>query len=307
MPNAMASGPTVSPVTQGKAKPTYMGSPQVPHNGGLAAYKKPMPTNNTVHYDAHPVYLPSEFPPATMHPTQPISSTTNANASNPTNSHLRNANFGPYSGQHQVPPTSQMDNVTTSAHNVHSPCGYSSNPLLNSLFSMNNMSFISSPHIQDIGNEQSPPSPGREGIHQNSYSVADPNMSPPSNTLSLFPQASPPGSPPSHISPPSPNANNNADSKYVDITEYLNLPQSQAAKKLNVPTSTLSKRWKEAVRNRKWPYRAVSKLDKEIMTILYNIPQNNANGSDMAPEVKAKLGKLLKERQELLKPVIIRL
>jgi hypothetical protein len=35
---------------------------------------------------------------------------------------------------------------------------------------------------------------------------------------------------------------------YVDITEYLNMPQSEAAKKLGIPTSTLSKRWKEAVR-----------------------------------------------------------
>jgi len=35
---------------------------------------------------------------------------------------------------------------------------------------------------------------------------------------------------------------------YVDITEYLNMPQSEASKKLGIPTSTLSKRWKEAVR-----------------------------------------------------------
>jgi len=87
------------------------------------------------------------------------------------------------------------------------------------------------------------------------------------------------------------------DSKYIDITEYLNLPQSQAAKKIHVPTSTLSKRWKEAVRNRKWPYRAVCKLDKEIMTILYNIPQTGeAQSDDLPPDVKAKLGRLLRER-----------
>jgi len=98
------------------------------------------------------------------------------------------------------------------------------------------------------------------------------------------------------------------DSKYIDITEYLPLPQSQAAKKLHVPTSTLSKRWKEAVRTRKWPYRAVCKLDKEIMTILYNIPQSGeAQGDDLPPDVKAKLGRLLRERQDLLRPVFIRL
>jgi len=107
---------------------------------------------------------------------------------------------------------------------------------------------------------------------------------------------------PSVITPPM------QDSKYIDITEYLNLPQSQAAKKLHVPTSTLSKRWKEAVRNRKWPYRAVCKLDKEIMTTLYNIPQSGeAQSDDLPPDVKAKLGRLLRERQDLLRPVYIRL
>lgn len=35
----------------------------------------------------------------------------------------------------------------------------------------------------------------------------------------------------------------------------------------------IASRWKEAVRNRKWPYRTISKLDKEIMTLLHNIPQ----------------------------------
>jgi len=107
---------------------------------------------------------------------------------------------------------------------------------------------------------------------------------------------------PSVITPPM------QDSKYIDITEYLNLPQSQAAKKLHVPTSTLSKRWKEAVRNRKWPYRAVCKLDKEIMTTLYNIPQSGeAQSDDLPPDVKAKLGRLFRERQDLLRPVFIRL
>lgn len=67
---------------------------------------------------------------------------------------------------------------------------------------------------------------------------------------------------------------NGVEPTHIDITCYLHLPQTEAAKKLGIPTSTLSKRWKEAVvNNRKWPYRAVSKLDKEIMTLLHNIPQ----------------------------------
>jgi len=92
---------------------------------------------------------------------------------------------------------------------------------------------------------------------------------------------------------------------YVDITEYLNMPQTTAAKKLGIPTSTLSKRWKEAVVARKWPYRTVSKIDKEIMTLLHNIPQ----GPDAPPlpaEIEHSLAILLRKRQEELRTVIIR-
>jgi hypothetical protein len=93
---------------------------------------------------------------------------------------------------------------------------------------------------------------------------------------------------------------------YMDITEYLNLPQTDAAKKLGIPTSTLSKRWKEAVVNRKWPYRTVAKLDKEIMTLLHNIPQG-PEAPPLPAEIEASLGILLRKRQEELRTVVIRL
>jgi len=91
---------------------------------------------------------------------------------------------------------------------------------------------------------------------------------------------------------------------FVDITEYLNMPQKQAAKKLGIPTSTLSKRWKEACRHRKWPYRNVSKLDREITTLLHNLPQGQTS---WPADVEETLGFLLRKRQEELRPVVIRI
>ena len=94
--------------------------------------------------------------------------------------------------------------------------------------------------------------------------------------------------------------------KYIDITDLLTLPQSEAASILGVPTSTLSKRWKEAVRGRKWPFRTVTRIDKEILTLLHNIPQGSTS-QQLPEEVEASLALLMKRRQEELKPVIIRL
>lgn len=93
-------------------------------------------------------------------------------------------------------------------------------------------------------------------------------------------------------------------SKFVDVTPFLTLPQHEAAKKLGIPSSTLAKRWKEASCNRKWPYRTVSKLDKEILTLLKNVENAKA---ELSPSVEATLGLLLKRRQEELKTVLVRL
>jgi hypothetical protein len=94
------------------------------------------------------------------------------------------------------------------------------------------------------------------------------------------------------------------NSKFVDVTPFLTLPQHEAAKKLGIPSSTLAKRWKEASCNRKWPYRTVSKLDKEILTLLKNVENAKA---ELSPSVEANLGLLLKKRQEELKTVLVRL
>jgi len=102
-------------------------------------------------------------------------------------------------------------------------------------------------------------------------------------------------------------ANSNTNATWIDITEYLSIPQAEAARRLNIPPSTLSKRWKEAVaKQRKWPYRMVCKIDKEIMTLLHNVPQG-PNAPPLPQEIENELGNLLRKRQEELRPVIIRL
>jgi len=90
--------------------------------------------------------------------------------------------------------------------------------------------------------------------------------------------------------------------KYVDISNFVHLPQSQAAKKLGIPSSTLSKRWKEATMNRKWPHRALSKLDKELSILLKNL-----GSGPLTQEKFVRLEQLANERKAESQPVIIRI
>ena len=65
---------------------------------------------------------------------------------------------------------------------------------------------------------------------------------------------------------------------FVEISEYLNLPQHVAAKKLGMPASSLSKCWKAATNNKKkWPYRKVCKIDKQIKILCLNAESNMSN------------------------------
>lgn len=91
--------------------------------------------------------------------------------------------------------------------------------------------------------------------------------------------------------------------KHLEITEYLNMPQAQAAKAVSLAPSTFSKRWKEAAPTRKWPWRTLRKLDKQITTLLHNIPP----GGQIPEDIEVTLMALLRQRQEELKPVIIRM
>jgi len=93
-----------------------------------------------------------------------------------------------------------------------------------------------------------------------------------------------------------------------DVTPYLCLSQSEAARRLNIPVSTLSKRWREVNPNRKWPYRTVCKLDRELTTLLHNLTQSERDGtSPINPSLQSALSTLLARREEQLRPVQLRL
>ena len=90
----------------------------------------------------------------------------------------------------------------------------------------------------------------------------------------------------------------NAD--YLDLTPHLALPQNKAAHALSLHPSTLSKLWKKATNNQKWPYRTLKGLDKQINTLLRNL-EINPQSQDVLRELNA----LLDERKRVLKPVVL--
>ncbi len=62
-----------------------------------------------------------------------------------------------------------------------------------------------------------------------------------------------------------------------------------------------SKKWKEASNFRKWPYRTVSKIEREIGTLLHNVPSDRP----LPPDIEQTLALLIRKRQDELRPVII--
>jgi len=92
-------------------------------------------------------------------------------------------------------------------------------------------------------------------------------------------------------------SSHNRDSKYIDITPLLSLPQKQAALKLGISESMLCKRFKENTR-RKWPYRHIQKLDKMIRVLA---------SQKLEDDTQEKLHRLQSERDECLQPVSIRI
>jgi DNA-binding transcriptional regulator YiaG len=84
-----------------------------------------------------------------------------------------------------------------------------------------------------------------------------------------------------------------------DISDLLELSQSEAATALGMRPSTLCKRWKEAVGARKWPFRALGKIDKDIAALRKKTPMSRGHES--------RIAQLRKHRREILAPATIRL
>lgn len=95
--------------------------------------------------------------------------------------------------------------------------------------------------------------------------------------------------------------------KSFDISTMVDLSQKDAAKKLGIPGSTLSKKWREATGNRKWPFRTIQKLDHRIHTLFHNhVNAGNKDGS-MTKETTVLLEHLLFQRKKETSPVFVKL
>lgn len=90
---------------------------------------------------------------------------------------------------------------------------------------------------------------------------------------------------------------------YFDITPFITYSQEKAAKKLGIPKSTLSKRWREATCNRKWPFRQLCKLDREIKTLVHNM---HSQGGSIEPQLQSNLATLMRMRQDESRVVYIK-
>jgi hypothetical protein len=91
--------------------------------------------------------------------------------------------------------------------------------------------------------------------------------------------------------------------RLVDIRPYLSLPQQRAAGLLGVNSSILSKRWRVAAHQCKWPYRMLCKLDHKLTAILM---QYVDTPNDPLPSWACEeIDKLVARRNELLTHTLV--
>eukprot|EP01111_Echinosteliopsis_oligospora_P012358 TRINITY_DN4214_c0_g2_i1.p1 TRINITY_DN4214_c0_g2~~TRINITY_DN4214_c0_g2_i1.p1 ORF type:complete len:231 (+),score=63.20 TRINITY_DN4214_c0_g2_i1:142-834(+) len=81
--------------------------------------------------------------------------------------------------------------------------------------------------------------------------------------------------------------------------ELMKMKQGSAAIHLGIPASTFSKRWRESLPDRKWPFRTHMKIEKSIKMLL--ILQKKGH------DVSADMEHLLIQQEENLRPAVIEL
>jgi Ser/Thr protein kinase RdoA (MazF antagonist) len=96
----------------------------------------------------------------------------------------------------------------------------------------------------------------------------------------------------------------------LDITPLLSFPQTTAADILGYATSTLSKRWTEVKSDQSeeemftWPFRRIKRIDLQASAIIRAL--DPMDGECISEDNKARLLKLMEQREQLTTPVFIR-
>jgi len=93
-------------------------------------------------------------------------------------------------------------------------------------------------------------------------------------------------------------------SSYINLAPLTERTQQEAADILNMPCSTLSKKWKEATRSRNWPYRTVKRLDKEIAILNKNYSRTDGKPG-VIPSIQPVLDDLIAKRLQETSTVYI--
>ncbi len=81
----------------------------------------------------------------------------------------------------------------------------------------------------------------------------------------------------------------------IITAELLKMKQSEAAIKLGIPPSTFSKRWRESLPHRKWPFRKHRKLEKSLKFL-----QQKGNHTEIE-----SIEKLIAESEENLRDAVV--
>jgi hypothetical protein len=82
-------------------------------------------------------------------------------------------------------------------------------------------------------------------------------------------------------------------------SELMKMKQGSAALQLGIPASTFSKRWRESLPDRKWPFRTHRKLEKSMKMLLIMQKKGHNVAKDME--------RLRQQQEENLLPAVIHL